>query len=236
MSDISIQVNHWSLALLIISCLLYDSFVAPAKTQGGTLEAPVYIHVGNVVYSSDRKDTGKKSWFLWTCPTKGQRNALKGSTTCSQLINDMIYRVYLEDKSSSRTSQVRRRVKFESWAKFESGSNFSFSFFSFLFISSDCYSHNDVQVVNGKIIFQVCSIFHYWSLEPLALWFTAVVERYATSLCVHIFPKKIKTCSCIHLKQRYYFHDWKKTDGDEVLHAWLKRHLVASTGHPCRIT
>ena len=70
MSDISIQVNHWSLALLIISCLLYDSFVAPAKTQGGTLEAPVYIHVGNVVYSSDRKDTGKNLDFYELAPQR----------------------------------------------------------------------------------------------------------------------------------------------------------------------
>ena len=100
----------------------------------------------------------------------------------------------LQDESSSSTSQVR--------AKFESGSNFYFYFFSLLFISShDCYSRNDVQVVNGKINFQVCNIFHHRSLEP----FNTVVERYATS--VHNFPRKIKTCSCIHLKQRYHFYD-----------------------------
>ena len=110
--------------------------------------------------------------------------------------NDTLDRVYLwdESSSSSSTSQVR--------AKFESGSNFYFYFY-LLFISSDCYSRNDVQVVNGKINFQVCNIFHHRSLEL----FNTAVERYATSLCVHNFPKKIKTCSCIHLKQRYHFHD-----------------------------
>ena len=52
-----------------------------------------------------------------------------------------------------RASQVRVRIQL------------SF-IFSLLFISSDCYSRNDVQVVNGKINFQVCSIFHGQSLEP----------------------------------------------------------------------
>ena len=41
---------------------------------------------------------------------------------------------------------------------------------------SDCYSRNDVQVVNGKINFQVCNIFHHQSLER----FNTAVERYAT--------------------------------------------------------
>ena len=72
-------------------------------------------------------------------------------------------------------------------------------------MSSDCYSRNDVQVVNGNIKFQVCKMFHYRSLEP----FNTAVKRYATSLCVHKFPKKIKTCSFIHMKQRCHFHDRK---------------------------
>ena len=100
--------------------------------------------------------------------------------------------VRVEPESS--TSQVRVRIQL---------------LFLFLFISSDCYSVNDVQVLNGKINFQVCNIFQYRSLEPLLLWFAATAERYATSLCVHNIPKKIKTCSCIHLKQKYHFHDWK---------------------------
>ena len=111
--------------------------------------------------------------------------------------NNTLDRVYsYESSSSSSTSQV--------WAKFESGSNFHLIFFS-LIIPSDCYSRNDVQVVNGKINFQVCIIFHHRLLEQ----FNIAVERYATSLCVHNVPKKIKTCSCIHLKQRYHFHDWQ---------------------------
>ena len=87
-----------------------------------------------------------------------------------------------------RTSQVRVRAR----VKYEPSSSqdpaFIFIFFS-SFISSDCYSLNDVQVVNGKINFQICNIFHHRSLEP----FNTAVERYATSLCVHNFPKKIKT-------------------------------------------
>ena len=113
------------------------------------------------------------------------------------LSNNTLDRVYLQDESSSSSSTSHVR------AKFESGSNFYFYFFSVLFISSDCYSRNDVPVVNGKLNFQVCNIFHHRSLEP----FNTAVERYATSLCVHNFSKNIKTCSCIHLKQRYHFHD-----------------------------
>ena len=64
--------------------------------------------------------------------------------------------VYSLDDSSSSPSQVRVtsqvRVRFQ----------FFFSL-SLLFISSDCYSRNDVQVVN----FQVCNILHYRSLELL---------------------------------------------------------------------
>ena len=67
-------------------------------------------------------------------------------------------------------------------AKFESGSNF-FIYFFLLFISSDCYPRND-----GKINFQVFDIFHHRSLEP----FNTAVGRYATSLRVRNFPKKIK--------------------------------------------
>ena len=100
-----------------------------------------------------------------------------------------------------RTSRVRARVKYEPSSSQDP--SFIFIFFSLLFISSDCYSPNDVQVVNGKSNFQVCDIFHHRLLEP----FNTAVERYATSLCVHNFPKKIKTCSCIHLKQRYHFYD-----------------------------
>ena len=104
-----------------------------------------------------------------------------------------------------RTSQVRVRARVKYEPSSSQDPTFIFIFFSLLFISSDRYSRNDLQVANGKIHFQVCNIFHCRSLEP----FNTAVERYATSLSVHAcnFPKKIKTCSCIDLKQRYHFHD-----------------------------
>ena len=102
-----------------------------------------------------------------------------------------------------RTSQVQVQVRVKYEPSSSQDPTFIFIFFLFLFISSDCNSRNDVQVVNGKINFQACNIFHHQPLEP----FNTAVERYATSLCVHNFPKKIKTCSCIHLKQRYHFQD-----------------------------
>ena len=106
----------------------------------------------------------------------------------------------IEFTCSSSQVRVRARVKYEP----SSSQDPTFRvFFSLLFVSSDCYSRNDVQVVNGKINFRACNIFHHRSLEP----FNTALERYATSLSVHNFPKKIKTCSCIHLKQRYHFHD-----------------------------
>ena len=78
-------------------------------------------------------------------------------------------------------------------------------------MSSGYYSllYNDVLVVNEKKKnFQVCNVFRqYQSLEPLPLLLAATVERYTTSLSVHNFPRKMKTCSCIHLKQRSHVRD-----------------------------
>ena len=53
-------------------------------------------------------------------------------------------------------------------------------------INPPCGSSSSVNVAVGDI-------FHYRSLEP----FNTAVERYATSLCVHDFPKKTaKAPSC----------------------------------------
>ena len=74
-------------------------------------------------------------------------------------------------------------------------------------MSSGYYSllYNDVLVVKN---FQVCNVFRqYQSLGPLPLLLAATVERYTTSLSVHNFPRKMKTCSCIHLKQRSHVRD-----------------------------
>ena len=107
------------------------------------------------------------------------------------------------------TSQVRARVKFESRAKFESGSIFLFSIFFLLFISSGCYFrlHSDLLVANRKNSnCLVCNILRRdRSLEPLPLRFAVAVQRYTASLSVHEISKKIKTCIFSHLKLRFHF-------------------------------
>ena len=106
------------------------------------------------------------------------------------------------------TSQGRARVKFESRAKFESGSIFLFFDCFLLFISSGCYFclYNDMLVANRKNYnCLVYNILRYRSLEPLPLRFAVAVQSHTASLSVHEFSKKIKTCICLHLKQRFHF-------------------------------
>ena len=69
------------------------------------------------------------------------------------------------------TSQVRARVKFESRAKFESGSIFSFFDFFLLFISYGCYFrlHNDALVANRKNYkCLVCNIAIFFIIDRLS--------------------------------------------------------------------
>ena len=117
------------------------------------------------MYSPEEKGIGKNLEFRDLGPqridetlAKDLRHARKGLTT--RLI-----------EFTCRTSQVRVT------SSSSQDPTFILIFFSLLFIASDCYSRNDVQVVNGKINFQVCNIFHYRSLEQ----FNTAVERYATS-------------------------------------------------------
>ena len=108
------------------------------------------------------------------------------------------------------TSQIRARVKFESRARFESGSIFLFFDFFSSFYFFGCYFclNNEVLVANRKNYnCLVCNILRLIDRlsHALPLRFAVAVQRYTASLSVHEFSKKIKTCICLHLKQRFHF-------------------------------
>ena len=121
------------------------------------------------MYSPEGKDTGKNLDFRELDPQRINKMLAKDLRhTRNGLMTRLIRRAEFEEESSSSHEPSSSQDP-----------TFIFIFiFSLLFISSDCYYRNDVQVVNRKINFQVWNIFHYRSLEPLPLGFTAAAERY----------------------------------------------------------
>ena len=116
-------------------------------------------------------------------------------------------------------------AEFTQFTKFESGSIF-FSFFFLLFMTSACYSllKNDALMENWQINFQVYDIFHYRSLGPSTAEICCCCRKIQKLRPVNVVSAYSWSRDPISMTE--------KTDGDAVLPALLKRHLVASTWHP----